>query len=354
MSSSYSYYRGKNEAKQGVNNTPKLVYIPMECHCGMRTEIKIVEWRHVFDSNWCIEGQNPPNVGSKAIWDKDARECFILVCVEELGGANYKSGTQLTKVGWTNVVTKFNERMGKDWKKEQLKNQWGVLKKEWQLWQNLVLGESGLGRDPDTGPMTASDEWWELKLMLKPSELEEEMRILFESNTAIGEGSYAPNSGVMARTREGPLVVDVDNIDELLDDDATQELVHPTKVQKQVAVDGSATKKAKGKKGTVTSRLEACMQQRCDSSDSASSPFVQRAVAEIPIMKECTNKLSELREFNEDAEFWAQGFNLFKDSKIRAMFMSCLNNLRIYHFITQELNRTRTFELAKTWFASTL
>ncbi|KAF7132359.1 hypothetical protein RHSIM_Rhsim09G0041300 [Rhododendron simsii] len=276
------------------------------------------------------KGKTPSSEGSKAIWDKDAKECFILKCVEELGDANSKSGTQLTKVGWTNIVTKFNERRGKEWKREQLKNQWGMLKKEWQLWQNLVLGESGLSRDPNTGAITASDEWWELKLM---------------------EGSYAPNSGVMPRTREQPPVVDVDNIDELLDDDATQELVHPTKVQKQVAIEGSGTKKGKGKKGTVTSRLEACMQQICDSTDSASSPSVQRAVAKIPTMKECANKLSELREFNEDPELWAQAFNLFKDSKIRAMFMSCPDDLRMYYFITQELNRARTAELAKTWFA---
>ncbi|KAI8539153.1 hypothetical protein RHMOL_Rhmol09G0159400 [Rhododendron molle] len=68
-------------------------------------------------------------------------------------------------------------------------------------------------------------------------------------------------------------------------------------------------------------------------------------------MKECADKLSELREFSEDAELWAQGFNLFKDSKIRAMFMACPDDLRMYHFITQELNRARIAELAKTWFA---
>ncbi|KAI8547692.1 hypothetical protein RHMOL_Rhmol07G0216000 [Rhododendron molle] len=206
MSSSSSYYRGKNEAKKGVNNTLKLMYIPMDCRCGMRAEIKIVE-------------VNPDTMG----------ELYYSCC------------------------------------------------------------ESGLGRDPDTGAITASDERWELKLMrhpdchkfrVKPLALEDEMRILFGSNTATGEGSYAPNSGVMPRTRERPPVVDVDDIDELLDDDATQELVHPTKVQKQ-------------------GLLKAL-----------------RAVAENPTMKECANKLSELREFNEDAELWAQAFNLFKDSKI--------------------------------------
>ncbi|KAE9462775.1 hypothetical protein C3L33_05325, partial [Rhododendron williamsianum] len=276
MSSSSSYYRGKNEAKKGVNNTQKLVYIPMECRCGMRAEIKIVE-------------VNPDTRG----------ELYYSCC-------------------------------------KPVRERCGVY-----LWGGQALETSG--RHPDCH-----------KFRVKPLALEEEMRILFGSNTATREGSYAPNSGVMPRTRERPPVVDVDNIDDLLDDDATQELAHPTKVQKQVAVDGSATKKGKGKKGTVTSRLEACMQQICDSTDSASSPSVQRAAAEIPTMKECTNKLSELREFNKDAELWAQGFNLFKDSKIRAMFMSCPDNLRMYHFITQELNRAQTTELAKTWFAPAL
>lgn len=61
---------------------------------------------------------------------------------------------------------KFNERKRKDYDKGQLKNQLGVLKKEWQLWQNLDLGESELGRDPDTGSITTSEEWWDLKLMV--------------------------------------------------------------------------------------------------------------------------------------------------------------------------------------------
>ncbi|KAH7852781.1 hypothetical protein Vadar_029129 [Vaccinium darrowii] len=141
------------------------------------------------------KGKNASSVGMKAQWDQLSKECLIHACVEELGGAAYKTGTVLTKVGWVNVVKKFNERTGKQYDRVQLKNQWGVLKKDWQLWQNLVLGETGLGRDPDTGAITASDDWWDLKLMRypdcakfreKPLPLEDEMRILFGSNTAMG------------------------------------------------------------------------------------------------------------------------------------------------------------------------
>ncbi|KAG5539960.1 hypothetical protein RHGRI_020257 [Rhododendron griersonianum] len=250
MSSSRSYYRGKNEAKKGVNNTSKLVYIPMECRCGMGAEIKIVE-------------VNPDTKG----------ELYYSCC-------------------------------------KPVRDRCGFFK--WCLpvgWPSIGNIGGWVSNEPTRASATTNSD------------------DVAAHERATGEGAYAPNSGVMPTTREQPPVLDVDNIDELLDDDTTQELVHPTKVQKQVAVDGSGTKKGKGLR--------------------------PRAASEIPTMKECANKLSELCEFNEDAELWAQGFNLFKDSKIRAMFMSCPDDLRMYHFITQESNRARTAELAKTWFAPT-
>ncbi|KAH7836546.1 hypothetical protein Vadar_002815 [Vaccinium darrowii] len=140
-------------------------------------------------------GKNASSVGMKAQWDQLAKECFIHVYVEELAGVGYKAETVLTKVAWANAVKKFNERTGKQYDKVQLKNQWGVLKKDWQLWKNLVLGESGLGRDPDTGAIAASDNWWDLKLMRhpdcakfreKPLPLEDVTRILFGCNTLRG------------------------------------------------------------------------------------------------------------------------------------------------------------------------
>ncbi|KAH7861950.1 hypothetical protein Vadar_032968 [Vaccinium darrowii] len=261
-------------------------------------------------------GKNLSSARTKAQWDQPSKECFIHTCAEELGGASCKTGTRLTKVG------------------------------DWELWQNLVFGESGLGRDPNTGAIAASDDWWDLKLMWhpecakfreKPLPLEDEMRILFESNTATGEHKYTPSSGILPGVRNSPLV-DCDNIDALLDnDDEILELVHPTESQKKRRMDSSATKKAKGKKGSAMSRLEACLQQICDSTDSASSPFVRRAAVDIPTLKECADKLSELPEFNEDPALWAQAYNLFGGAKHRAMFMACPDDLKKYHWITPRI-----------------
>ncbi|KAH7840016.1 hypothetical protein Vadar_011431 [Vaccinium darrowii] len=195
-----------------------------------------------------------------------------------------------------------------------------------RLWQNLVLGETGLGRDSETGAIAASYDWWDLKLMRhpgcakfrdKPLPLEDEMRILFGSNTATGEHKYTPSLGFLPAALGVRITPNVDpkNIDALLDDDdEIQELVHPTESLQKRRANNSVAKKTipKGKKvlkagnfchqmsGSATSRLEACLQQ-INSTDSASSPSVQRSV-DIPTLKEAADTLNELPEFKDDSD----------------------------------------------------
>ncbi|KAI8547843.1 hypothetical protein RHMOL_Rhmol07G0227100 [Rhododendron molle] len=163
------------------------------------------------------------------------------------------------------------------------------------------------------------------------------MRILFGSNTATGEHMHTSSSGSL----------EVDNIDALLDNDAdVQKLVHPLGCVKKRRVDGSTTKKSKGKKGTMGSRLKACMQQICDSTDSASSPSsVHRAALDILTIKECGEKLLLLPEFDIDPTLWIKAHNPFRDVRTRTFFMTSPDGIRRYHFITQELQRVEAAEL---------
>ncbi|KAH7836096.1 hypothetical protein Vadar_032659 [Vaccinium darrowii] len=299
------------------------------------------------------KGKNASSVGTKAQWDQRSKECFIRACVEELGGAAYKAGTQLTKLGWANVVKKFNEQTGKMYDKIQLKNQWAVLKKDWQLWQNLVLNESGLGRDPETGAITASDECGIPNVPSfgrSPCHWRKKCAFFSQATQLLGSIGTPQSSGLLPGVRNTP-PVDCDNIDELLeDDDEIQELVHPTESQKKRRAETSSGKKGKGKKGSATSRLEACLQQICDT-DSASSPSIQRVV-EAPTLKECADALNELPEFKDDYELWARGYNVFQSPKQRAMFMSCDHPMKKYYWLTHEMNRVQRAELGNSsWFA---
>lgn len=82
MLSRSNYYRAENEADKGITNTPKLVYKPRECRCGMKAEIKIVESKKVSKGelyficpkpytercglfNWCLpkRWQSIENIG---------------------------------------------------------------------------------------------------------------------------------------------------------------------------------------------------------------------------------------------------------------------------------------------------
>lgn len=78
--------------------------------------------------------------------------------------AGHRPGIHLDRVGWENVITKFKSMTGKVYQRIQMKNHWDVLKKDWLLWNNLLRGESGLGRDTLTRAIIASEEWWPKKL----------------------------------------------------------------------------------------------------------------------------------------------------------------------------------------------
>ena len=46
---------------------------------------------------------------------------------------------------------------------QKVRNKVSSLKESWNIWNKLV-NESGVGRDPDTGAISASDDWWEIYL----------------------------------------------------------------------------------------------------------------------------------------------------------------------------------------------
>ena len=59
----------------------------------------------------------------KAIWDSAAHSIYMDVCVEEVRANNRAPGnTTLSDVGQVNLRTKFNERSGRNYSHQQLRN----------------------------------------------------------------------------------------------------------------------------------------------------------------------------------------------------------------------------------------
>ena len=101
----------------------------------------------------------------KAIWDSAAHSIYMDVCVEEVRANNRAPrGTTLSDVGQANLLTKFNERSGRGYSHLQLKNRWDACRGDYAIWKTLVQKASGIGRNPYTKTIAATNEWWALEL----------------------------------------------------------------------------------------------------------------------------------------------------------------------------------------------
>nr|XP_020176366.1 L10-interacting MYB domain-containing protein-like [Aegilops tauschii subsp. strangulata] len=74
--------------------------------------------------------------------------------------------------------------MRREYTKKQFKNKWDVLKKEYAVWKTLTQKASGIGFDPVTKTIAASDEWWaneiqrnELATKFRFAPLEDEIKL---------------------------------------------------------------------------------------------------------------------------------------------------------------------------------
>ncbi|XP_038974808.1 L10-interacting MYB domain-containing protein-like [Phoenix dactylifera] len=136
----------------------------------------------------------------KAIWNEKLIEEFIDICIGEVEAGN-RPGTHFNRLGWANIIKKFNEKTGNQYDYKKFKNKWDNLKANWSIWMKLVGKETGLGWDPVRNTIDAPDAWWEKKLQEIPDAakfrergLQHAIKLdrLFRGTSATGEGAWAP------------------------------------------------------------------------------------------------------------------------------------------------------------------
>lgn len=102
----------------------------------------------------------------KATWTDSTTRIFCEVCAEEVHAGN-RPNTHFNKIGWANVIKKFQQRTGLRYDQKQLKNKWEKMKTDFTTWKNLIEKETGLGWDHEKQTIIAPDEWWTSKEKVK-------------------------------------------------------------------------------------------------------------------------------------------------------------------------------------------
>ncbi|XP_062074957.1 L10-interacting MYB domain-containing protein-like [Humulus lupulus] len=147
---------------------------------------------------------------SKTIWDPPTHEKWIDLAVEQVRAGN-RNGSHLSKLGWKIIIEKFNLATKRNYDRKQMKNHWDNVKKEWQLWDSLLRGETGLGWDIQRQTVDAPDEWWDAKLRkyldaakFRVRGLEHSFKLdeLYRDVTATGARAWAPTSGSLCSVQE--------------------------------------------------------------------------------------------------------------------------------------------------------
>ncbi|XP_075633430.1 L10-interacting MYB domain-containing protein-like [Castanea sativa] len=277
----------------------------------------------------------------RAIWTSRQTTIFCEACVDEVFKGNQPS-TCFNKKGWNNIIEAFEKNTGKKYSRDKFKHTWDGLKKEWILWNKLIGSESGLGWDAAKGTISATDEWWERKLMEVPDaakfrekglENVELLDIMFKDIATTGELAWAPTSGVLPddiETRKeglGEISTDTSSPDNNDDDDPnevetpnpTQPLnpIQPTQDKgKKLALPSST--QGKGKKGGAALKMTQQLSRMCDVVESRNLVI---SVEPGSTIRNVMERVCTLDGIEKGSELYFMAARIFQKREKREMFV---------------------------------
>ncbi|TVU39357.1 hypothetical protein EJB05_12770, partial [Eragrostis curvula] len=108
--------------------------------------------------------QNNIMLGSfSAIIGESGRDAWMDACSNLQNQYFWKGNrpnTHLNAVGYSEVEKGFKERTGLVLQMTHMKNKWDKLKKDFKVWNKLMLKQTGCCLDSSKGTIFVDDEWW--------------------------------------------------------------------------------------------------------------------------------------------------------------------------------------------------
>ncbi|XP_048495545.1 uncharacterized protein LOC125495053 [Beta vulgaris subsp. vulgaris] len=140
--------------------------------------------------------------GTKEVFKWSEEETIILcdICLLFI-----KNNGRSTFYKWKDIQIDVEKKIERDFNNLQTcKNKYDTMRKDWIKWKSLKSSETGLGWDPISGKIDATDEWWQRKIKENPDfkkfrhrgvslELEKKWEELFGDSYASGENVYVPS-----------------------------------------------------------------------------------------------------------------------------------------------------------------
>ncbi|KAK9724375.1 hypothetical protein RND81_05G068000, partial [Saponaria officinalis] len=279
----------------------------------------------------------------KVIWDPLTIKIFCEVCAEEVHAKN-RPNTHFSKIGWDNVVNKFQRRTKRKYDQKQLKNKWESLKNQYKAWNQLIGTETGLGWDHDKRTVDADDAWWEEKVKVNPEiasfqhggiENLTEMEIMFSKTFATGNGSFNPYIVNDTEDDEGYDAINEEFNDTLVGYETHGEF-------ENMDIGNNLTKKRAGsKKSKMSTAL--MMQSQLDRICNVMETTVANTKNDQSgySISECIAVLKKIPSIEPKSELFMLGTRLFVKREYREIFIAIEEDDIRVNWLEEELKREK-------------
>ncbi|XP_057251333.1 uncharacterized protein LOC125497952 [Beta vulgaris subsp. vulgaris] len=298
--------------------------------------------------------------GTKEVFKWTDKDTIILceVCLQFI-----KDNGRSQCFKWKEIQIDVEKKIGRPFSNlSSCKHKYDAMRRDWRNWTKLKSSETGLGWDPNSGKIDASDEWWQRKIKGVNSTLETNWDKLFGDSYATGENVYVPSMDHIEDLTVGNENTEEEFVENRRVDDFTTELLdegnffrnfveqarngatsgnrgggsqvvskgadndmHSSKKQPMTKQNSVPLKRARRQSaGSAMLAKEISEMSQCVKlmSQSSSIDSIDPSMSTIPVAMKMLNRMVENYELEKCSDLWFYATTVIQDPSSREVFFS--------------------------------